>query len=606
MAIRKLWIVLSATGTLATAVLAATFGHHLWETKSAHPEEKANAAAAATEFTASGKPAKSDQGPIFFTNMAQSWGIDFVAVSGRTDERHYPTANGSGVAMLDYDGDGYMDLYFLTGCFLGDAESAERPLNRLYRNVGGQRFEDMSPPSGLALAGYSQGVGVGDSNNDGFPDIYLTRYGRNVFLVNNGDGTFSDASQASGLDDPRWGTSCAFIDFDLDGDLDLYVANYGKWSVQSNVLCQDRGILLYCSPKTIQPEAHALYRNNGDGTFTDVAQSTGVTRPASTDRPLGRGQGVVAADVNQDGLPDLYVANDMSPNFLFLNRGDGSFRDVSEPSGAAFNAVGDAEAGMGVDAGDVDGDGMPDLFVTNFYMEHNTLYFNIGQGFFEDRSMASGLGAASLTRVGWGTALEDLDSDGWLDVFVTNGHVDDNRDVLDPGQSFEEFPQVWRNKGRGKFEDCSETAGAYFRAPTVGRGAAFGDLDNDGDVDIVVNHCDRQPAVLINVSRDHQGPGTRNQTITFKLVGTVSNRDAVGTEVVLTAGGRTIVRQIKGGKSYLSAHDLRLHIGLGKVEKVESVRVRWPSGIVSLRSGLEPGREYYLVESGSAADDAKP
>lgn len=586
------------TALLIAALGAATGSWFVWRSI---PKPGAPALAGGSSTVSPARrapdPPSARLGPIRFREAASDLESTFTSTSGRTDARHYPTANGSGVAILDYDGDGLMDIYALTGCFLAEPSAANRPTNQLYRQNAARRFEATTRPAQAAVSGYCQGVGAADVDNDGFSDVYLVTYGRNVFLQNCGDGTFRDQSAETGLDDPRWGTSCAFLDFDRDGDLDLYVANYGKWTLETNLLCGDKikRIPMYCNPTDIPPESHALFRNEGDRTFRDVAKAAGVSRQLDAGKPLGRGQGVVSADVDRDGWPDLYVANDISPNFLFINQRDGTFRDESETSGAAFNAEGKAEASMGVDAADVDGDGWPELFVTNFYMEHNTLYFNARGKFFDDRSMACGVGAASLPRVGWGTALEDLDSDGWLDIFVTNGHVDDNIYLIDPNKSFDELPQLWRNLGRGQFEECSAGGGAYFQQKTVGRGAAFGDLDDDGDVDIVVNPQDRILAVLFNESRDARPAASRRHTVSFRLRGRISNRDVIGAELIFRLPGNEQVRQLKGGKSYLSAHDPRLHVGLGDSRSVDC-EIRWPSGMVTTHIGLGADRLHTVVE----------
>src|SRR5262245_2593180 len=386
---------------------------------------------------------------IHFADITDQLHLRFVSFSGTTPAKHFPTANGTGLAMLDYDQDGWMDLYFANACRLDGPH--EEPPNDLFRSRGGEHFEQVGAISHTDVTGFTQGLTAADFDNDGFPDLYLIRLGRDILLQNNGDGTFHDMSSFSGLDDPRWGTSAAFLDYDEDGNLDVYVANYAQWSHQwhDEHFCGQRDPLvkIYCSPKLHTPEIHGLFRSQGDGTFVDVAADLGIARPD------GRGQGVVACDVNNDGHVDLYVANDLNPKFLFINDAAGGFIDMTEASGAAYNAEGKEEASMGVDAADIDGDGFPELFVTNFFLEHNTLFRNLGKDkrtLFQDISHGAGVAAGSLLAVGWGTAFEDLDGDGWLDILVVNGHVDDNMPQLGRNEPYAQPVRIWRNIGKGQ------------------------------------------------------------------------------------------------------------------------------------------------------------
>ncbi|MFI5454442.1 MAG: CRTAC1 family protein [Isosphaerales bacterium] len=532
--------------------------------------------------------------PFQFTEIAQSAGIDFVQVSGMTEAKHFPTAYGSGVAMFDFDNDGKLDLYFATMTFLPVGKVKCGP-NRLYRNLGGNRFQDATKTSGLGYAGFCHGIVVGDIDNDGDQDVFLCNYGTNVLYVNNGDGTFADISKSAGIDRPGWSAGGAFLDYDNDGDLDLYVANYGSWKLpDDDRYCQGAPgffakkdspkLRVYCSPKSISPARHVLYRNNGNRTFTDVTLAAGIGR---TD---GRGLGVVASDLNADGRIDLYVANDLCPNFVFLNQGDGTFQDVTESSGAGYGPNGQTRAGMGVDAEDVNGDGRADLFATNFWNEANALFINLGEGLFQDRTRTSGMFHDSVLWVGWGCALADFDNDGWPDCFVANGHVDDNLEQLGLDSPYAQPALLHRNlKGAG-FLLATRKAGAYFNSGHVGRGVAYGDLDDDGDIDLVVNHKDGAPAVLRNDTK------TPHHWIRLRLEGTRSNRDAVGARVEVEAGGRTIFRQRKGGSSLASAHDPRLLIGLGEVDVARRVTIRWPSGQVDQHSDLATETAYLLRE----------
>ncbi|MDR3632191.1 MAG: CRTAC1 family protein [Isosphaeraceae bacterium] len=500
-------------------------------------------------------------------------------------ERHFPTNLGSGVALLDYDGDGWLDVYFANTRNLPlDATTTARG-NRLYRNRADGTFEDVTDRAGTGFRGFNHGVTVGDVDNDGFPDLFLTNFGPNVLYLNNGDGSFRDATAGSGLEGPPWSTGAAFLDYDGDGALDLYVSCYGEWSINGeHPFCGDkaRNIPVYCSPYSITPARHHLYRNKGDGTFEETTESAGVGRSD------GRGLGVIAADVNRDGRADLYVANDGCPNFLFLNRGGGKFEDVSEPSGAATNEAGDVQGSMGVDVEDVDGDGWPELFVTNFRGQYNTLYRNHGGANFQDVSAAAGIVADSLLWVGWGCSLGDFDNDGHPDMLVVNGEVDDNLKEFGQDSPFAEPTVVWGNAGDRRFRVVPDP-GTYFAVNHVGRGAAFGDLDNDGRLDVIVAQFDGPPAVLVN-------DAPPRSWIRLELLGSDSNRSAVGATVEVRAGGTVIHRQVKGGGSYLSANDHRLLVGLGSAAHVERVDVLWPSGRRSTLTDLATGHSFQIRE----------
>ena len=568
---------------------------------------------------------QTESSPFRFTEVSKEWGIDFVHFSGMTEEKYFPTANGSGVAIFDYDNDGLMDIYFASATLLPLGTGVKGP-NRLFKNQGNGKFKDMTEAAGLGYQGFCHGIIVGDIDNDGDQDVFLCIYGSNVLYLNNGNGTFKDISKSAGIDAPNWSSGGAMLDYDNDGDLDIYVTNYGRWVYPEDhhlVGDLEKKIYLYSSPRTIKTVKHLFYRNNGNLTFTDVydqvitiekdevvgqkeevdpktkekktveiKQKKRVARP----RDDGHGFGVVAADVNNDGLIDLYVANDMNPNFLFLNRGDGTFDDVSEASGAAFDNNGMAQSGMGVDAEDVDGDGLPELYVTNFANEYNTLYMNFGKGIFYDNTAFFGLASDTMPFVKWGTALVDLDNDGWPDNFVTNGHVDDNRRALNQPVDYEQIPLLFRNLEGKRFRLSTKDVGPYFDTTHVGRGAAFGDLDNDGDIDIVVNEKDRHAAVLRNDTP------TKNHWIRLILQGTKSNRDAVGARVEVQTGKSTekgewtIVRQRKGGVSMESANDPRLLIGVGDLTVIPKLTIRWPSGIVTTMEKVKVDQDYKVVE----------
>jgi hypothetical protein len=490
--------------------------------------------------------------------------------------------------MLDYDGDNRLDLYFATTRnFPLDAPTSSQG-NKLYRGRGDGTFEDVTERAGVGYRGFCHGVAVGDVDNNGFPDLYLANYGPNVLYLNNGDGTFRRARDF-GAECGSWSMAAAFLDYDNDGWLDLYVSCYGHWTFhEPHPFCGDqaKGIRIFCPPAMIPPEHHFLFRNRGDGTFEETTGRAGVLRRD------GRGMGVVAADVNRDGRIDLYVANDMCPHFFFLNRGNGTFEDATDFSGAAVTESGHYQGGMGVDVEDLDGDGFPELFVTNFAGEYNTIHQTSDGRNFEDRSASAGIVRDSIPDVGWGCALADFDNDGWPDMLVVNGHVDDNLERLGRDGAYAQRPKVWRNQGRCRFRLVADP-GPFFAVGHPGRGAAFGDLDNDGDIDVVINRMDSPPAVLLNES-----PAA--QWIRLELFGTRSNRPAIGTAVQVHVGGRVLHRQLKGGGSFASANDPRLTIGVGHVERVERVEIRWPSGLVTTLDSPALNQSHRVVEPAAA------
>lgn len=529
-------------------------------------------------------------GAFWFTDVTAQTGVDFRHCTGTNPEKPFPAANGSGLGALDYDLDGWIDLYFATGTPFPLDATRPRPVNRFYRNLGNWRFKDVTEHSGLGHNGYSAGVAVGDYDSDGFADVYVTCYGANCLFHNQGDGTFQRTEQSARVADDRWATSAAFLDYDGDGLLDLYVCNYAKWTWETNQYCgdRDRNLRVYCSPYSVEPEMDVLFRNRGDGTFEDVTSRAGVGDRA------GRSQGVVAADLNGDGRIDLYVANDLNPNFLFLNAGDGTFRDATELSGVGYDALGQAQSSMGVEAADVDGDGRLDLFVTNFQDERNVLYRNGGGEWFDERSDQAGLTANSLPWVGWGTSLADFDLDGWPDIVVTNGHVDDIRSLTNGETSAALPPLAWRNI-QGRFEFLGPKAGRYFAQRRPGRALIAADLDNDGDQDLVVGHQDEPPALLRNERLADQSP-QRPPSIVVRLLGTRSNRDAVGSTITLQSDQTAVVQQVKGGGSYLSAPDLHRVFAVNPRATGLRLEIRWPNGERSTFSDIQSGRSYLAVE----------
>lgn len=531
-------------------------------------------------------PKPADESPIHFEEMTARLGVHFEQVSGNSSEKHFPAANGSGVAMFDYDNDSRMDLYFLTARHLPFAPGSPGPENKLFQNRGD--FCDVSKSSGLALSLFCHGVADADFDNDGFIDLAITTYGGSILMRNNGDGTFT---RDPDFQDDRWGSSAAAGDFDNDGDLDLYVTHYGIWSLETNELCGDsvKNIRTFCSPKLIPPAVHAYYENDGAGRLIDATERVGLTRDD------GRGQGVIAADINLDGHLDLYVANDLCPNFLYFNDGKGAFRDLTELSGAGFDRMGNGQAGMGIECGDADRDGRIDLFVTNFSQEYNAYYQNLDQEWFLDKSHSIGLANDSIPEVGWGTRLADFDNDGWLDVFVTNGHIDDNIAEISPNQEYRQPARMWKNI-RGNFQHINGNLGSYFERKHVGRGAAFGDLNDDGFLDIAINHVDFPAAVLIN--RSQQASKEDNLWIRFELIGRRCARDAVGTVIELFDDElpQPMIQQRTSGGSYLSAHDHRVLIGIGTASAISRAEIRWLSGVTTELRDLEACRSYQVIE----------
>ena len=413
-----------------------------------------------------GSPDPAPQRPLF-TDVTDQVGLAFLHRNGAGGDFYLPEEMGSGAAFLDYDDDGDMDIYLIQSGSLTDPTPDDHA--RLFRNDAGMSFVDVTDESGTAVDGYGMGATCADYDQDGDVDILVTRLGTNVLLQNNGDGTFSDVTEIAGIKFVGFGTGAAFLDFDSDGLLDLYVCNYGRWSLETNQFCGDRerNVRIHCSPHTVPPERDVFYQNLGNGTFRDVTEPTGLANRA------GRAQGVIAADFNEDGLIDLYIGNDLHANSLFLNEGNGHFQDAMEISGVAYDYLGHLQAGMGVDAADVNADGRLDLFVTNFENEHNAFYENLGNGFFQELSHARGLAADSMPWVGWGTVFADFDLDGWADVFVTNGHTDDNLHKLGRDSQHAQPPLIWHNVN-GRFIGVRESAGTYFAQDHVGRGLALG------------------------------------------------------------------------------------------------------------------------------------
>ncbi len=524
-----------------------------------------------------------------FVDIAQSAGVDFVHRSGATGARYLPETYGSGAAFLDFDGDGALDLYLVNAGRLPQLSSEPEAANALFYNDGAGRFSEQTARAGVGDRGYGMGATVGDYDNDGWADLYVTNFGPNVLFHNRGLGRFADVTATADVGCPGWGTSAAFADVDLDGDLDLFVGNYLDYPTADPLVCRigNSEERLYCDPRKFDGQVDRLYINEGHAGGWVFADRTVAFGLAST---AGKELGVVFGDYDQDGDPDLYLANDLVSNMLYRNDGT-RFVDRGLASGTSLNGAGVAEAGMGVDMADADGDGDADLFVTNFQWESNTLYSNLGGGFFADATVASGITRASMAFLGFGTGFFDGDNDGDLDLFVANGHVYDNVEKVDRAAAYAQRNQLLENVGAGIFVDRRDY-GPGLALVQVSRGAAFGDIDSDGDLDIVVNNSNDRPALLRN---DASGGGW----LGFRLRGAASNRDAIGARIALTTDGRTLVREVRRNASYLSSSDPRVFFGLGNAEVAERVEIRWPSGFVQVVEDL-PGRQYVDLEEGTS------
>ena len=552
-----------------------------------------------------------DLPPHIFLDAQESAGLDFRHFNGMTGELYLPEITGSGGALFDYDDDGDLDVYLVQGAVIGPGKSpkdailpwhgSSSPRDQLYRNdlqldsngVRRLNFTNVTNESTLVAEGYGMGVTVGDINDDGRLDLYVTNLASNQMFLNQGDGTFSDVTRRSGTDDPRWSTSAAFLDYDRDGRLDLFVSNYVDFSVTKNPTCYATSSALdYCGPDAYQPLPDRLFRNRGEGIFEDVSSKSGI------DREFGAGLGVATADFNGDGWTDIYVANDGDPNQLWVNQKDGTFRNEALWSGAALNRVGQAEAGMGVDAADFDGDGDEDLFVTHLTEETNTLYVNQGNGLFDDRTIETGLHMPSFRFTGFGTGWLDFDNDGWLDLLALNGAVRILPDLAREGHRYPlgQSNQLFQNTGKLTFRDLTNRAGASFQLKEVSRGAALGDVDNDGDTDILVLNNSGASRLLLNQV------GNRRHWLGLSLLGKEGRRDMLEARVeVLLPNDSVLWRRVRTGGSYCSSHDPRVLVGLGAWDRVRMVRVHWPSGQVEEWRNLKLDR-YTTIREGRAPD----
>jgi len=559
--------------------------------------------------------------PEWFVDSAHDAGIDFVHFNGMSGRFYQPEIMGPGVGLFDYDNDGDLDVYLVQGGLLGTGRPPAVPpkgplTDRLYRNdlvirADGTRilhFTDVTGQSGLKTHGYGMGVATGDFDNDGWVDLYRTAFGPNQLFHNNGDGTFTDVSDRTGTGDSAWSVSAAFVDIDRDGWLDLFVGNYLRYTLETHTPCfNPSGPPDYCPPEVYRAQPSRLYRNRGDGTFSDVTAAAGLARE------FGPALGVATADFNGDGWIDIFVANDQKENQLWINQQDGTFRNMAPLSGVAAGANGELKANMGVDAGDFDNDGDEDLFITELTGQGSTLYVNTGTGVFEDQSVRQGIHVPSLAYTGFGAAWLDLDGDGWLDIMAVNGYVTQNLEALSLHNPFplQQRKQVFRNRRTGGFEEVTSRAGAVFQTSEVSRGAAFGDIDNDGDVDVLIGNAAGPSRLLINQigSRNHwlglrliggraRLPSTRSTTSRSGRQDAVHGRDMVGARVaVLLADGSTVWRRVRTDGSYASANDPRVLVGLSESAAPVRVRVTWPSGNVETWSSV-PADRYTTLREG--------
>ena len=509
---------------------------------------------------------------LHFTDQTQAAGIHFKHTNGASKQKYLPETMGAGGLFFDYNNDGHLDIYLVNSGTLSQDAQATRNINHadlLYRNNGDGTFTEATAEAGFQQNhGYGIGCLAADYDNDGDADLYLTNFGKNQLFRNNGDGTFTDITSHAGVGDRSWSVSASFGDFNLDGYLDLYVANYLDYQLETAHACFLEGVHIYCGPHEY-PGAHdTLYRNNGDGTFTDVTARVGLHN-------AGKGLGTLFTDYNNDSYPDIFVANDAVPDFLYRNNGDGTFTDVAITTGVAYNSEGRATASMGIAAGDYDSDGLPDLFVTNFSLEINSLFHNDGDGFYTMTTFETGLADPSFSQLGFGTQFLDADNDGTLELFVANGHVWDNVSKITSSLSYKQQCQIFGNIGTGQYRDLSGTAGPFFKRPVVARGVAIGDYNNDGAVDILVTCCGEAPALLRN---DSQTVHRKHNWVKIRLVGTKSNRDAIGAKVWVQTNKNTQFKEATCGGSYASSSDPILHFGIGTQEMVKSIKVQWQSG----------------------------
>ncbi len=556
----------------------------------------------ALSINAGAQPPAANPPVANFLDIAEKAGLTMQNVFGGIDTKKYIIeTTGTGVAIFDYDNDGWPDIFIVNGTTLEGFPKGQGPTNHLYHNNHDGTFTDVTAKAGLTATGWGQGVCVGDYDNDGWEDLYVTYYGKNR-LYHNDHGVFKEVGETSGTagSGKDWGTGCAFVDYDRDGLLDLVVANYVDFDLATTpapgdrASCMWKGVPVMCGPRGLPAAHNILYHNLGGGKFADI------TTKARIDQTPGHySLGVVTFDYDDDGWPDIYVACDSTASILYHNNHDGTFTDVAVTAGAAYNEDGREQAGMGTTIGDYNGDGKLDIFKTNFSDDTSTLYRNNGDGTFDDVTFAAGLGL-NTKYLGWGTNFLDFDNDGWLDIMIVNGHVYPEVDKQHLGSSYQEPRILYHNEGNGKFTDISDAAGPGITVPHSSRGFAVGDLWNDGRVSAVVSNMNEHPSLLVNQVR------TANHWIAIRTVGVKSNRDGIGARITLKAGTRTWVDEVRSGASYASSNDRRVHFGLGAATKVEWVQIRWPSGLIERYENLAIDLIHTLKEGDGAAQPEKP
>jgi hypothetical protein len=533
-----------------------------------------------------------------FTDITRQAGVAYKITNGDKLSEYLIDINGEGACFVDYNDDGFQDIYLVNGSSRKSEAARQRPHDYLLRNNGDGTFTDVTREAHLGDSGWHSGCAVGDYNNDGYPDIYVTSFGPNKLYRNNGDGTFTEVAEAAGVADPhwpfpKWSMGAAFGDYDGDGYIDLYVANFAKFDPLhlpprpgEPHACMMKNLAIACPPDNFEGEQGILYHNNGNGTFTDVSQSAGIFR-----KDPGRSFGVVFGDFNNDGRQDIYVVNDSGPNFYYINNGDGTFTDASWTSGLAVDWAGHPQGSMGVTVGDYNNDGLIDIFVTNWIEQNNTLYENQGAHQFQDRTSVLGLSPLGFEYCGWGTGFFDFDNDGWLDLWITYGHTNEQLEIRNPANSFAEPNFFLRNVEGHKFVDVSESAGLRKLSKHSGRGAAFADIDNDGDIDVLLINKNDIPTLLRNDG------GNTNNWLTIRTEGVRSNRSGIGARVAVTVAGKRRIFDVRSSESYLSGNDLRVHIGMGDHPRADAVEIRWPSGQLDRYADVSVNT-FYLAREG--------